>query len=159
MEEGFSYIVTTQQLATILGVSSELVRLLSRQKTIPKHGRNEFDLREAVQAFYSRSTSSTEDESDYEKERARLTKCQADLAEHKFNVETGRYADADEVHRIYLDKVQRSKANLRRLARRLSVMPVPSSPREREVLFAKEIDDALVELVQKSDSDVGEGCI
>lgn len=158
MDEGFSYIVTTQQLATILGVSNELVRLLARQQTIPKNGRNEFDLREAIPAFYSRSTSSTEDESDYEKERARLTKYQADLAEHKFNVETGRYADADKIHRIYLDKVQRSKANLRRLARRLSVIPMPSSPREREVLFAKEIDDALIELNQRTDSDGGDEC-
>jgi phage terminase Nu1 subunit (DNA packaging protein) len=158
VDEGFRYIVTTRQMATILGVSTELVSLLARQQTIPRHGRNEYDLREAIPAFYSRSTSSTEDESDYEKERARLTKYQADLAEHKFNVETGRYADANEIHRIYLDKVQRSKANLRRLARRLSVIPVPTSPREREVLFAKEIDDALAELSQRSDADGGDEC-
>jgi hypothetical protein len=99
------FMATTGQLAEILGVSEELIRALSRQKVIPKNGRNEFDLRESIPAFYARNAVDEDSLSEYEKERTRYMKARADQAEMQTALQAGDIGYISEIHAVYQDEI------------------------------------------------------
>jgi phage terminase Nu1 subunit (DNA packaging protein) len=142
-----NYTATTQQLSEILGVSDELVRLLSRQNVLPKKGRNEFDLREAVPAFYSRSNSAdNEAASQYEIERTRFMKAKADTAEMAAGLMAKELERVDVIHEIYSDMILKMRAKILLIPRSLSVVPVPNDARGREIIWRNALNEALKEI-------------
>lgn len=141
---GDDYTVTTAQLAEILGVSGDLVRLLTRQKVIPRNGRNEYDLRAAIPAFYARSGGDDADVSEYERERARLTKAKADLAEMEAAERAGTLCNYEEMARVFESEVIKVReAILREVPRRLSLIEPPTDARGRELTFRGICTEAL----------------
>ncbi|MFZ4800413.1 MAG: hypothetical protein ACOYLR_00265 [Chlorobium sp.] len=154
------YIATTAQLSEILGVSGELVRLLSRQKILPKNGRNEFDLREAIPAFYRYQSgiSGGDDSSQYEIERTRYMKAKADQAEMAAGVQSGKLGYVDEITQRAADEVLMLRGEiLSHLPRRLSIGAIPSDTRGREIFFRQACRDVLAAIAATNRQNKGGG--
>lgn len=130
------YIATTAQIAEILGVSGRLVRSLSSQGVLPKIGRNEFDLREAIPAFYARKTGDEEGLSAYERERTRYMKVKADQAELEFGIRAKKYGNIDDIREVFGDQIIKIRSQLlSHLPRQLALAGLPKDARTREIAF------------------------
>lgn len=96
---------TTRDLADILKISVRRIQQLSKDGVIPSAGRNQFILGDAIPAFNAYQESviraeyaeDSEDVADYERERARLTKAKADMAEMERNLMRGTHHEANAV--------------------------------------------------------------
>jgi phage terminase Nu1 subunit (DNA packaging protein) len=139
--------VTVGQLAETLGLTTRRVQQYVSSGVFKKAKRGIYPLAECVQAYvdYMIRTKQAELNS-IDHEELRLKKTQADIAEHKYQVMTGKYADAEVTHEIYRGTVLNMRAKLLQLPRRLSVIMLPPTPREREIVLRKELQDALREL-------------
>jgi phage terminase Nu1 subunit (DNA packaging protein) len=149
------FMATTSQLAEILGVSGELVRLLSRQKILPKSSRNEYDLREAIPAFYRYQVglSGGDDSSQYEIERTRYMKARADQAEMTAGLQAGKLGYVDDIQEAFSDEALHIRGEiLSNLPRRLSLIAIPKEAREREVLYRKVCREALTAIATAGQS-------
>ena len=137
---------TVGQLAETLGISTRRVQQYVTDGVFKKAKRGVYLLPECVQAYtdYMIRTKQAELNS-IDHEELRLKKMQADIAEHKYDVMTGKFADAELIHEIYRDVILKIRSKILRLPRRLSVISLPASPREREIALRKELNDALRE--------------
>ena len=148
---------TVGALAEILGLSTRRVQQYVSEGVFKKAKRGTYPIADCVQAYvdYMIRTKQAELNS-IDHEELRLKKTQADIAEHKLQVMTGKYADAELTHEIYRDMVLNMRAKLLQLPRRLSVILLPSSPREREIMLRQELQDALRELDEMQEEEVVE---
>ncbi|MFO1144675.1 MAG: hypothetical protein U1E59_20325 [Amaricoccus sp.] len=110
--------VTTQQLATLTGVSAEAIRKAVREGRIPSKGRGRFALGETLQAYCAglRSVASghgtVEEAADLTQERALLAKAQREAVDLKNAVARGELVGADDVVAEWQDILALVRANM-----------------------------------------------
>ena len=131
----------------MLGLTTRRVHQYVTDGVFPKVKRGTYNVSECVQAYVEYMIRTKQAElGSIDREELRVKKAQADIKEHQYNVLTGKYADAELVHEIYRDAVLNLKTKLLQLPRRLSLINLPSGPREREIIMRTELHDAMKEL-------------
>ena len=139
--------VTVGELAQVLGLSTRRVQQYVSEGVFKKAKRGAYPIADCVQAYVDYMIRSKQAElNSLDHESIRLKKAQADMAEHKYDVETGKYSDAELIHEIYQDRILNLRAKLLQLPRRLSVINLPADPRSKEIVLRQEMQDALKEI-------------
>jgi phage terminase Nu1 subunit (DNA packaging protein) len=114
-------------IAEWLGISERRVQQMAAAGILPRAGRGLYDLQACVLAYveFLRNITGVEDNGkkiDYAKERARLTKFKADLAEMEASQTRGDLIMAEDVHRAWVDMISHCRARL--LAIPTSLAPI-----------------------------------
>ena len=142
--------VTTEELSGFMGISSRRIQQLAEELPAfgrARYGHGKWICAKAIQAYIEFRTREEEqtraDEKYHEK---RLTKFKADREELRLKEEQRELARVDEVHAVYRDKVLMMRSKILLLPRRLASLKMPGTVREREVMIAEELDQALQEL-------------
>jgi len=149
--------VTVKELADIIGISSRRVQQLVTDGVFLKAKRGAYPVAENVQAYIDFMIRSKQEElNSIDHEELRLKRAQADMAEHKLAVAQGRYGEMEVMHEKYRDRVLNMREKLLRLPRRLSLIKLPHEPREKEIIYRREMNDALTELAKSEESEGGE---
>ncbi len=127
-------IINGQVLAEMLGVTTRHLSNLEKSGAVVKVGRGGYDMRASVRSFcnYLRAQNSQSDEGDYEADKARKMKADADLAE-LLTAKEGRKL-------VEIAKIERRWANaLSGLRGKCMAMPARIGPM---VVIAKSAGDA-----------------
>lgn len=152
--------VAVKELGDIIGISSRRVQQLVSEGVFVKAKRGIYPVAENVQAYIDYMIRSKQEElNSIDHEELRLKRAQADLAEHRLEVTTGRYVEAELVHERYRNATLNMREKLLRLPRRLSLLHLPDDPRSREIMLRQELHAALKELAGKelqNEDDVSE---
>lgn len=147
--------VSTEELASLVGLSGRRIRQLADEGILPKSDRNEFKLTVSVLAFlaYREAQIRAEFEAanpnaaDYEKERARLTRSKADKAEIEADLLKGTVHESSAVAAVMNEML----ASFRQ---RVLVIPTKTAPLTADCsstaecysIIEKECHEALGEL-------------
>lgn len=155
--------VSVKELADMIGVTTRRVQQLVSDGVFSKAKRGLYPVAENIQAYIGFMIRSAQEElSQIDEEELRLKRAQADIAEHKRDVMTGKYAEVELIHEKYRDQVLNMRENLLRLPRRLSLIALPPEPRAREIVLRRELNDALLELTgahkNEDHDEIPDGC-
>ena len=107
-------IVSTKELAEILGLSDRRVRQLENEGSLVKIGRGKFDLAASIQKYIDtiKERSLSDDEIDLNKEKTLLTRANRMMAEMELKIiqgEVHRSEDIEKVMNQLKDKMQLKK--------------------------------------------------
>ena len=148
------------EIAEVLMLSERRIHQLVRQGIIPKAKRGRYELASAVQGYicYLESRNPAiapsvgEEVFDYRRERARLTKAQADRAEAETAKITGEVVSVRQVERNLATLFAEVAANMRNIPTRVaSALVGNTDEREVKTVLLREIDSVLTAL---ADSDI-----
>lgn len=138
---------TTPEIAALVGCTPRHLQQLARDGIIPKAQRGRWP-REAVTAFcdYLRDDA-RRGPADFQAERARLTRAQADLAEATLAQRRGELLLRQDVDEAVMGAFARVRARLLAVPSKCAAEAVAvGSPTEAEVIIREAVHDALAEL-------------
>lgn len=134
------FIVNSNDLARVLGITTRTVNKMAADGTIPRAGRARFDLVTAVPAYVAFKERPTTDE-----DKARKAKADADLAEAKAAKIRGELLDASEVESTWAAILRDVKAAMLAIPSRLDAR-LPHAGKEVSHEADRAIRDALTNL-------------
>ncbi|MBE3586557.1 MAG: type IV toxin-antitoxin system AbiEi family antitoxin domain-containing protein [Thermoanaerobacter sp.] len=145
-----SKIVSTSELAEILGITDRRIRQLEKAGIISKLGRGKFDLAAAVQQYISwlkAQAAETDEELDLKKEKTLLTRANRQKAELELQIMRGELHRSEDVRRVMNDMLGAFRA-------RCLAIPTKAAPRLQgqtdlaviQDIIKKEVYEALMEL-------------
>jgi len=142
------YVVSTDELAAILGKADRTIRHWAKTTDIPKAGRNKWDLTKVVIWVIEHEIAERLPASG---DGRRLLAAQADEREQRAKLilmrtrkMAGELVEADEVERGLIERIIQVKAALKHLAGKLGTQLVGSADRlEVEQVIIKEVDECL----------------
>ena len=138
-------------------ISPRRVQQLTKQGVIPKTEHGRYELAPAVQGYITflqernPIRAGGDDGDDYHKEKARLTRLQADRAESELAERMGQLLDADDVAQTWADMIGRVRNKL--LAMPSKIAPLVShvtEPAEIQQITDDLIRDALEEMADEA---------
>lgn len=114
------FVFTTRELATIFGISHQaIVKWGLTPKFKSRHRAYYYDIREAAEKRFANLNRGS-DSGSVSQERARLLGVQADLAQLRYEEESGRLVDAERVRQIWSSAVVRIKNRIAMIPKKYS---------------------------------------
>ena len=122
-------------------------------------GRGRWLCARAIQAYieYRLQGAKPEPSDDKETAQDKLARIKAEREELRLKEDQGKLVQVDLVHSEYKEIVLNVKTQILMLPRRLAVMKMPSSLREREAVISGEIEKALQDISENGHLDSWEG--
>lgn len=135
-------------IAKLLMLSDRRVQQLTKEGVIPKAERGRYELAPAVQGYVrylqERSIRSDVSSIDYNAEKARLTKNQADISEVEAARARGEVAEIEYIQRVWASICAESRIRFRNIpARVVSVLVGETNERKIKDVLLSEIDQVL----------------
>jgi phage terminase Nu1 subunit (DNA packaging protein) len=117
-------IVSTKELAEILGLSDRRVRQLENEGSLVKIGRGKFDLAASIQKYIDtiKERSLSDDEIDLNKEKTLLTRANRMMAEMELKIIQGEVHRSEDIEKVMNDMLSSFRAQL-------LVIPGKAAPR------------------------------
>ena len=144
--------VSAKELAAVLGVSDRRIRQYVEEEVIPAIGNNQFNLSDCVAAFVGFKTKPVSYDSsgqviDFNEQRARKTKLEADKIEFQNQIDTGKYRLIEEVTGEMQDAVRVSASVLNNLKLNVARL-APELPNRALDAIEKESAKALTAIIE-----------
>ena len=144
--------VSAKELAAVLGVSDRRVRQYVEEEVIPAIGNNKFNLSDCVAAFVEFKTKPVTYDGDgkvidFNEQRARKTKLEADKIEFQNKIDTGKYRLIEEVTGEMQDAVRVSASVLNNLKLNIARL-APELPNRALDAIEKESAKALTAIIE-----------
>jgi phage terminase Nu1 subunit (DNA packaging protein) len=159
-------IISIQDLARFLMLTDRRIQQLNREEIIPKNSDGQYEWPEAAQAYIKYTQQKTRGRpsvaGDYNTEKARLVKLQADKAELELEVMNNNLVQVDDVSSAWVSMLTDVKTKLLTIPAMISpVVAVEDNPGVVQDIIDQSLRDALRDLSNydeiKSDSDIDEG--
>jgi phage terminase Nu1 subunit (DNA packaging protein) len=150
-----SKLVSKKELSVLLGKSERTLSEWQKQglpvvKATAKGLANEYDTAQVINWLLSRydpGSNQGSESGNFEEERTRLTKAQADKIELEVKVMQGKLLPAEEIESVWSDQVIRMRSKLLAMPVKLSVLLIGKDKQaDIEQILRKEIHEALTEL-------------
>lgn len=113
--------VGTSELAAIIGKSPQWVRQLTREGVLYQVARGKYKLGESIQAYYEHKAGEGPDNNlNYNREKALLTKAKRKLEENKLRVLEGKMHRAEDVETVMTEMLSNFRGQLLAIPSRLA---------------------------------------
>lgn len=141
--------VSLEELARVLDLSGRMVTMLARDGVLPRASYGRYQFLECVQGYIRQLRAQARDQGDdtLSKQRARLTRSRADMAELERLRITGQVAPIAELHAAGVAAAGVVRSRLQAVPTKLANQLLNIKlPRDVETIIREEIDAALEEL-------------
>ena len=154
--------VSTEELSALMGITSRRIQQLENELPAFREanvGRGMWISARAIQAYieYRLQGAKPEQPDDKENAQDRLTRIKAEREELRLKEDQGKLVQVDLVHSEYKEVVLNIKTQMLMLPRRLAIMKMPSSLREKEAMISGKIEKALQDISENGHLDSLEG--
>lgn len=148
-EKSSEYSVT--RMASLLMLTERRVQQLAKDSVLPKSARGKYELIPTVQAYISylrdRAVESTGGEDDYGKNRARLTRLRADMADLELKLMQEKYLPIADIESSIVRDYSSLRAKLQQIGTKVADRGISmSNPAELQELVDTYIRESLEEL-------------
>ena len=138
-------------IASILNLTERRIQQLSQEGVIPKNERGRYDLENSVRCYVQylqdRANGQSLESADYHKERARLTKLQADEKSLLLEQLRGKLLTVEDVSETWVEMITNARAKLLSLPNKMAAQVTGlQETAEIEALLKTAIYEALTEL-------------
>ncbi|WP_294344708.1 hypothetical protein [Prosthecochloris sp.] len=142
--------VSTEELSALMGITSRRIQQLENELPSFREanvGRGMWICARAIQAYIEYRLQGAKQEADKdEPAQDKLTRIKAEREELRLKEEQGKLVKIDLVHSVYKEIMLNVKTQILMLPRRLAIMKLSSSLREKETMISEEIEKALQEI-------------
>lgn len=142
-------IVSTQKISEILGLSDRRIRQLANEGMLVRIGHGKFDLPASIQRYVEvlKEQNQTDDEVNYQKERALLTKANRQKAELELKIMRGEVHRSEDVESVMNDMLSSFRAQMLVIPGKLAPQLISiTDVEEIKSIIKRHIYEALQEL-------------